>query len=181
MVSKPLDEAIVTSVYVGYREAIAMRIAFSFLFLLAAALTTARADQWQVVTVNKVTLEGTLKDGGTFSVTVDSDAPKPVSGEFFGATETPRAVVSGITVKTSGARISFPKQALSDLANPLLQTVSVTSQGSANLRLRFTGGEGAANYEVEYFIEGNRLVRRTVSYFERGTEQKDRVIKTTTF
>ena len=158
-----------------------MRMAFLFLFLFTAALTAGRADQWQVVNVDKVTLEGTLKDGGTFAVTVDSDAPKPVSGEFFGATETPRVVVSGITVKTSGARISFPKQAVVDLANPLLSTVSITSGGAGNLKLRFTGGEGATNYEVEYFIEGSRLVKRTVSYFERGETQKDRVIKTMNF
>ena len=139
------------------------------------------ADQWHVVNVNKVTLEGTLKDGGAFAVTVDSETPKAVSGEYFGATDAPRAVVSGIAVKTSGARIAFPKQAFSDLANPLLQTTSITSQGPNNLKLRFTGGEGAQNYEVEYFIEGNRLVRRNVSYFERGGEQQDRVIKTMTF
>jgi hypothetical protein len=156
-----------------------MRIAL--LILVAATLTTVRADQWQVVNVNRVTLDGTLKDGGTFSVTVDSDTPKAASGEFFGATDAPRAVVSGIIVKTSNARIAFPKQAFIDLANPLLQTTSITSQGPSNLKLRFTGGEGATNYEVEYFIEGNRLVRRTVSYFERGVEQKDRVIKTMTF
>jgi len=34
---------------------------------------------------------------------------------------------------------------------------------------------------VEYFIEGNRLVRRNVSYFERGGEQSGRVIKTMNF
>jgi hypothetical protein len=90
-------------------------------------------------------------------------------------------VVSGITVKTTGARISFPKQAFVDLANPLLQTTSVTSQGANNLKVRFTGGEGAQNYEVEYFIEGNKLVRRNVSYFERGGKESGRVIKTMTF
>jgi hypothetical protein len=138
--------------------------------------------QWQVVTVNKVTLEGTLKEGGAFEVRVDSDAPKEGSGEFFGATETPRVVVSGIVVKGPGGKIGFPKQAFVDLANPLLQTVSITSQGPSNLKLRFTGGEGATNYEVEYFIEGTKLVRRTVSYFERGgSEQKDRVVKTMNF
>jgi len=47
--------------------------------------------------------------------------------------------------------------------------------------LRFTGGEGAQNYEVEYFIEGNRLVRRNVSYFERGGGEKGRVVKTMSF
>ena len=156
-----------------------MRIAFVILF--AAALTTTRADQWQVVTVNKVTLEGALKDGGAFEVRVDSDTPKEASGEFFGATDAPRAVVSGVIVKSAGGRIAFPKQAFVDLANPLLQTVSITSQGPSNLKLRFTGGEGAQTYEVEYFIEGNRLVRRTVSYFERGETQKDRVIKTMSF
>jgi len=139
------------------------------------------ADQWQVVTVNRVTLEGTLKGGGPFEVRVDSDTPKETSGEFFGATDAPRAVVAGIIVKAAGGRIAFPKQAFADLANPLLQTVSITSQGPSNLKLRFTGGEGATNYEVEYFIEGNRLVRRTVSYFERGETQKDRVIKTMNF
>ena len=151
-------------------------IAILFMALGATALA-----QWQVVTLNRVTLEGTLKDGGAFEVRVDSDAPKGASGEFFGATEEPRAVVSGIIVKTQGGRIAFPKQAFVDLANPLLQTVSITSQGSANLKLRFTGGEGATNYEVEYFIEGNRLVKRNVSFFERGGEKSDRVIKTMSF
>lgn len=155
-----------------------MRIAFLFLFAAAAANATA---QWQVVNVDKVTLEGTLKDGGASEVRVDSDTPKGAAGEFFGATDAPRAVVSGIIVKGPGGRISFPKQAFVDLANPLLQTTSVTSQGPSNLKLRFTGGEGAQNYEVEYFIEGNRLVRRTLSYFERGGAQKDRVIKTMSF
>src|SRR5438132_8933430 len=157
-----------------------MRI--DFLILFEAILTTARADQWQVVTVNRVTLEGTLKEGGAFEVRVDSDAPKETA-EYFGATDThaPRAVVSGITVKSPGGRIAFPKKAFVDLANPLLQTLSITSQGSGNLKLRFTGGEGAQNYEAEYFIEGNRLVRRTVSYFERGGGEKGRIVKTTNF
>jgi hypothetical protein len=153
--------------------------AIAILVLLFGA--TAFAQQWQVVNVNKVTLEGTLKQGGTFAVTVDTDEPKAVSGELFGAAELPRSVVSGITVKTSNTRIAFPKQAVTDLANPLLQTVSVTAQGTGNLKLRFTGGEGAENYEVEYFVEGNRLVRRDLSYFERGGGQKERVVKTMTF
>lgn len=156
-----------------------MRIAL--LVLVSAALTTVATAQWQTVNVDKVTLEGTLKQGGTFAVTVNTDPPKAVSGELFGATDTPRAVVSGITVKTSNARIAFPKNAVTDLANPLLQTVSVTAQGSGNLKVRFTGGEGAQNYEVEYFIEGNRLARRNVSYFERGGSQKERVVKTMSF
>ncbi len=152
-------------------------VAISFVMLAMTAL----ADQWQVVNVDKVTLEGTLKEGGAFVVTVDSDSPKQDGGEYFGATESPRAVVSGVIVKTDNARIAFPKQAFVDLANPLLQTTSITGQGNGNLKIRFTGGEGATNYEVEYFVEGNRLVRRTVSYFERGVEQKDRVVKTTNF
>ena len=155
-----------------------MRIAFVFLFAVVAATASA---QWQVVTVNKVTLEGTLKDGGAFEVKVDSDTPKAAAGEYFGATEAPHAVVSGIIVKAPGGRIAFPKQAVVDLANPLLSTVSVTSQGADNLKLRFTGGEGAANYEVEYFIEGNKLVKRNVSYFERGGKEKGRVVKTMSF
>jgi len=150
----------------------------AILFMMFAATAFA---QWQVVTLNRVTLEGTLKDGGAFEVRVDSDTPKETSGEYFGATDAPQAVISGIIVKGPGGRIAFPKQAFVDLANPLLQTVSMTSQGSSNLKLRFTGGQGATNYEVEYFIEGNRLVRRTVSYFERGETQKDRVIKTMNF
>jgi hypothetical protein len=156
-----------------------MRIAFLILF--AAILTTARADQWQVVTVNRVTLEGDLKEGGAFEVRVDSDTPKQTSGDYFGATDAPRSVVSGIIIKTSSVRIAFPKQAFADLANPLLQTVSITSQPSGDLKLRFTGGEGTEGYEVEYFIQSNRLVKRTVSYFERGGDEKSRVIKTMTF
>lgn len=155
-----------------------MRIAFTFLFAVVAATASA---QWQVVNVDKVTLEGTLKEGGAFEVKVDSDTPKSGAGEYFGATDAPHAVVSGIIVKAPGGRIAFPKQAVLDLANPLLSTVSVTSQGAGNLKLRFTGGEGASNYEVEYFIEGSRLVKRNVSYFERGGQEKGRIVKTNTF
>jgi hypothetical protein len=150
----------------------------AILFMTFAATAFA---QWQVVTLNRVTLEGTLKDGGPFEVRVESDAPKEAVGELFGTTDAAKSVISGIIVKTQGGRIAFPKQAFVDLANPLLQTMSITSQGSGNLKLRFTGGEGAQNYEVEYFIEGGKLVRRNVSYFERGAAQKDRIIKTTSF
>jgi hypothetical protein len=155
-----------------------MRIAILFLFALAAASVSA---QWQTVNVNKVTLEGTLKDGGVFEVKVDSDVPKELSGEYFGSADSPRVVVSGIVVKTTGTRISFPKEAFVDLANPLLQTTSVTSQGANNVKLRFTGGEGAQNYEVEYFIEGNKLVKRNVSFFKRGGKENGRIVKTMTF
>jgi hypothetical protein len=158
-------------------ELIAMRKIVILLMMFSA---TALA-QWQVVTLNRVTLEGTLKDGGAFEVKVNSDTPKEASGQFFGATEAPRTVVSEIMVKGPGGKVAFPKQAFIDLANPVLQTVSITSQGASNLKLRFTGGEGAQNYEVEYFVEGNRLVRRNVSYFERGGEQSGRVIKTMNF
>ena len=157
------------------------KIGFGIAIISVAVAGTAIADPWQVVTVNKVTLEGTLKGGAPFEVRVESDTPKETSGDYFGATDAPRSVVAGIIVKSSGAKISFPKQAFSDLANALLQTVSVTSQPSGDLKLRFTGGEGPTNYEAEYFIEGNRLVRRTVSYFERGGDEKSRVIKTMTF
>jgi len=149
--------------------------------ILFVAFSATVFAQWQVVSLNRVTLEGTLKEGGAFEVRVDSDAPKEVAGELFGATETAKSVVSGIIVKGPAGKVSFPKQAFVDLANPLLQTVSVTSQGPSNLKLRFTGGEGAQNYEVEYLIEGNRLARRDVSYFERGGSEKSRVIKTMTF
>jgi hypothetical protein len=150
----------------------------AILFMIFAATAVA---QWQVVTLSRVTLEGTLKEGGAFEVRIDSDVPKATSGEYFGATESPKAVVSGMIVKTQGARIAFPKEAVVDLANPLLQTTSITGQSNGNLKIRFTGGEGAQNYEVEYFIEGNRLARRTVSYFDRGGAEKGRVVKTTNF
>src|SRR2546430_13545573 len=106
----------------------------AILFMMFAATAFA---QWQVVTLNRVTLEGTLKGGGAFEVRIDSDTPKEASGEYFGATDAPRAVVSGVIVKSAEGRIAFPKNAFGDLANPLLQTVSITSQGT-NLKLRFT-------------------------------------------
>ena len=81
----------------------------SIAILLLIFAATALA-QWQVVTLNRVTLEGTLKEGGAFEARVDSDSPKEASGEFFGATDAPRAVVSGIIVKSAGGRIAFPKQ-----------------------------------------------------------------------
>jgi hypothetical protein len=166
-----------TSVSLIRGEAIAMRL----IAILSEMLAATALAQWQVVTLNRVALEGTLKEGGAFEVRIESDTPKEASGKLFGATEAPKSVVSEIVVKTQGGRIAFPKQAFADLANPLLQTTSITSQGSSNLKLRFTGGEGAQNYEVEYFIEGNRLARRTVSYFDRGGAEKGRVVKTTNF
>jgi len=146
-----------------------------------ALLGSSAAEPWQVVTVNRASLEGTLKDGTEFEVRVESQEPKEAAANYFGATGKPRSVVSDIIMKVGGKRISFPDPSFNDLADALLQTLSITSQSSGEVKLRFTGGEGDASYEVEYFIEGNRLVRRTVSYFERGAEQKDRVIKTMTF
>jgi hypothetical protein len=140
------------------------------------------AEPWQVVRVNKISLEGTLKEGTDFEVRVESKKAKESSGNYFGATDQPASVVSEITVKLSGDKISFPKEAFGDLANALLQTLSITSQPSGEVRLRFSGGEGATGYEAEYFIESKRLVKRTVSYFENsGAGEKSRVVKTTNF
>jgi len=145
-------------------------------------IVTSAAESWQVVTVNKVSLEGTLKEGTEFEVRIESTKPKEPSGNYFGTVDRPRSVLSEITVKLGGKKISFPKQAFSDLANALLQTVSTTSQPSGELKLRFTGGDGPTSYEAEYFIESNRLVKRTISYFEVATgSEKNRVVKTTTF
>ena len=147
-----------------------------------AALATHAAEPWQVVTVTKVSLEGTLKEGTEFEVRIESKKPKELSGSYFGATDQPGSVVSEITVKLGGETISFPKQAFSDLANALLQTVSITSNPSGEARLRFTGGTGSTSYEAEYFIEPKRLAKRVISYFEATTGgEKSRVLKTTTF
>lgn len=143
---------------------------------------TKALDLWQVVTVNKVSLEGTLKTGIKFEVNIESDKPK-AEGNYFGAAAGAAAsAVSEITVKVGGDKISFPKPAFNDLANAKLQTVSLTSQPSGEVRLRFTGGEAPTTYEVEYFIASNRLAKRSISYFEAtagGT--KHEVIKSTTF
>jgi hypothetical protein len=34
---------------------------------------------------------------------------------------------------------------------------------------------------VEYFIEGNKLVKRNVSFFKRGGKENGRIVKTMTF
>ncbi len=147
-----------------------------------ATLVTNAAEPWQVVTVWKVSLEGTLKEGTEFEVRIESKKPKELSGSYFGTTDQPGSVVSEMTVKLGGEEISIPKQAFSDLANAKLQTVSMTSSPSGEVRLRFTGGDGSTSYEAEYFIEPKRLVKRVISYFEATTGgEKGRVVKTTTF
>lgn len=140
------------------------------------------AEPWQVVSVNEVSLAGTLKEGTEFQVHIEAKKPKASRGDYFGAVDQPGSVVAEITVKLDGDKISFPKQAFEDLANPLLQTLSITSQPSGEVKLRFSGGEGPTGYEAEYFIESKRLVKRTVSYFENsGAGEKSRVVKTTSF
>jgi hypothetical protein len=146
-----------------------------------AAMPTKAAEPWQVVTVNKVSLEGTLSGGSKFEVNVESSKPKTLEANYVGAAGQPAAAVSEITVKLGGEKISFPKQAFGDLANAKLQTVSVTSQPSGEVRLRFSGGEAPGTYEVEFFIQGNRLTKRSLSSFEAATGGKHEVVKTTTF
>jgi hypothetical protein len=140
------------------------------------------AEPWQVVNVNRILLEGTLKEGSDFEVRIELQEPKETSGNYFGASGHPRSVVSDIMLKVAGKKIAFPEAAFADLANALLQTVSITSQPSGDVKLRFTGGEGDASYEVEYFIQSGRLLQRSLSYFETpATGTKARVVKTTTF
>jgi hypothetical protein len=147
-----------------------------------AAIGMGAAEPWQVVNVNRVLLEGTLKEGSDFEVRIELQEPKEASGNYFGASSHPRSVVSDIMLKVAGKKIAFPETAFADLANALLQTVSMTSQPSGDVKLRFTGGEGDASYEVEYFIQSGRLIQRSLSYFEaEATGAKARVIKTTTF
>jgi hypothetical protein len=146
------------------------------------AVQTKTADLWQVVTVNKVSLEGTLKTGTKFEVNIESDKPKPEQNYLGAAGGAAVSAVSEITVKVDAEKISFPKAAFGDLANAKLQTVSLTSQPSGEVRLRFTGGDAPTTYEVAYFIVANKLAKRSISYFEAtagGT--KHEVIKTTTF
>jgi len=138
------------------------------------------AEPWQVVTINEVTWAGSLKSGGDFQVHIEAKKPKGEQAQYFGATEQPEAAVAEINVKADG-KISFPKKAFEDLANPLLQTLSVTSQPSGEIKVRFLGGAAAATYEVEYLIESGRLTKRTVKYFETTDGQKREVIKTMSF
>ena len=147
-----------------------------------SAVQTKTLELWQVVTVNKVSLEGTLKGGSKFEVNIESDKPKPEGNYLGAAAGAAVSAVSEITVKVGGEKISFPKAAFDDLANARLQTVSLTSQPSSEVRLRFTGGDAPTTYEVAYFIVANKLAKRSISYFEPtagGT--KHEVIKTTTF
>ncbi|MFN2542069.1 MAG: hypothetical protein ABR514_07880 [Chthoniobacterales bacterium] len=158
------------------KRAIAFCVGIGF----ALAVTNA-ADPWQVVTVNRLALEGTLKDGTEFELRVESQEPKEQSIVYVGATGTPRAVISDFALKLGGKKVSVPDAAFNDLANPLLQTVSITSQPGA-VKLRFTGGEGEASYEVEYLVQSGRLAQRTLSYFEAGANgEKGRIVKTATF
>jgi hypothetical protein len=58
----------------------------------------------------------------------------------------------------------------------------MTSQLSGEVKLRFTGGEGDASYEVEYVVVSGRLAERRVSYFEADPKgEKARVVKTDTY
>jgi hypothetical protein len=142
----------------------------------------ADTEPWQVVAINSVSLQGTLKQGTPFEVNIEAKKTKIFQGNYFGSIDQPSSVVAEITVKLGGEKISFPKQAFDDLANASLQTVSVTSRPSGELKFRFTGGDEASRYEAEYFIQSNRLVKRLVSYFEATADGKKQVVvKTTTF
>jgi hypothetical protein len=142
----------------------------------------ADTEPWQVVAINSVSLQGTLKQGTPFEVNIEAKKPKIFQGNYFGSVDQPSSVVAEITVKLGGEKISFPRQAFDDLANASLQTVSVTSRPSGELKFRFTGGDEASRYEAEYFIQSNRLVKRLVSYFEATADGKKQVVvKTTTF
>lgn len=140
------------------------------------------AEPWQVVNVKETSLAGTLKDGTEFEVRIEAKKPKEPRDNYFGADTQPESVVAEIVVRVGGKKTSFPKQAFEDLANPLLQTVSVTSQPSGEVKLRFTGGTRAPTYEVEYFVQADRLIRREVKFFEATPDgAKREVVKTTTF
>jgi hypothetical protein len=142
----------------------------------------ADTEPWQVVAINSVSLQGTLKQGTPFEVTIEAKKPKVLQGNYFGAVDQPTSVVAEMTQKLGGEKISFPKQAFQDLANASLQTVSITSRSSGEVKLRFTGGDEPNRYEAEYFIESNRLVKRLLSYFESTADgKKEVVVKTTTF
>jgi hypothetical protein len=85
-------------------------------------------------------------------VRIESQKLKEASGKYFGATDRPGSVVSEMTVKLGGEKVSFPKEAFEDLANALLQTVSITSNPSGGLKLRFTGGDGSASYAKQNIL-----------------------------
>jgi hypothetical protein len=138
-------------------------------------------EAWQVVTVNEVLLAGTLKEGTPFEVHIEARMPKTLRNQYFGASTQPELVIAEITVRLGGQKIPFPKEGFEDLARPRLQTVSLTSQPSGTVKLRFTGGEESAAYEAEYLIQPNRLAERAVSYFEvTAGGEKARIVKTTT-
>jgi hypothetical protein len=159
------------------RPLLASAVAITFAWFACDA-----AEPWQVVTVNEVSLAGTLKGGTEFEVHIEAKKPKASRGDYFGAAGQPGSAVADITVKLGGDKISFPKQGFEDLASPLLQTVSLTSQPSGDVKLRFSGGAGSSTYEVEYFIQSNRLAKRSVKYFEANAAGEKRPVeKTTTF
>jgi hypothetical protein len=149
--------------------------------LLACGFVNA-AEPWQVVTINAVTWVGKLKGGADFEVRIEARKPKDSRADYIGAGEQPELAVAEITVKAGDEKIKFPKLAFEDLANPLLQTLSATSQPSGELKVRFLGGESAATYEVEYLIQSKKLTTRTVKYFETtATGEKNQVVKTMDF
>jgi hypothetical protein len=147
-----------------------------------AAVAQADTEPWQVVVINKVSLQGSLKQGTPFEVNIEAKKSKGFQGKYFGSVDQPDSVVAEIMVKLGGEKVPFPNQAFDDLANALLQTVSVTSRPSGELKFRFTGGDETNRYEAEYFIQSNRLVKRLVSYFEATADGKKQVVvNTTTF
>jgi hypothetical protein len=136
---------------------------------------------WQVVTINEVTWVGSLRGGDEFEVHIETKKPKDSRNPYFGSIDQPDSAVTEITVKADGDKIRFPKPAVEDLANPLLQTLSVTSQPAGEIKVRFLGGNSAATYEVEFFIQSGKLTKRTVKYFEAKDGKKQEVIKDMTF
>ena len=155
----------------------------SAVVIIAALLAGgAAAQSWQVVTINEMSLAGPLKEGTEFEVRIEARKPKELRDDYFGTVDQPASVIAEIVVRVGGKKTPFPKEAFEDLANPLLQTVSLTSQPSGEVKLRFTGGTRPPTYEVEYFVQDDRLTKRTVKVFEAGPDGvKREVIKTMTF
>ena len=139
------------------------------------------AGPWQVVRINEVTWVGLVKEGDEFEVHIETKKPKDAHGPYFGAVEPPESAVTEIMVKVDGDKIRFPKPAVEDLANPLLQTLSVTSQPTGEVKVRFLGGISAATYEVEFFLQAGKLTKRTVKFCEAKDGKKEEVIKDMTF
>jgi hypothetical protein len=72
----------------------------------------------------------------------------------------PRLVYNRITIELDGKKVSIPAAAFVDMGDSSFPPRLEISTIPRGLLLKFSGGDAAGSYNIKFFIENGRLVRR---------------------